>query len=90
MTYIIHETQGLQKACLETTACYEATERDTENIESDPGMMQSVVEHQEIPNEDAIVIPVMRRKKRHRGKKLTAGRSGKLKERSRGYCGFWK
>jgi hypothetical protein len=42
MTRVNHETQSLQKACQETTACHEATETDTEKTEPDPGMMQSV------------------------------------------------
>jgi hypothetical protein len=29
-THVTHETQSLQKACLETTDCYEATKTNTE------------------------------------------------------------
>jgi hypothetical protein len=75
------------KACQETTACHGATEIDTEKIEPNPEMMQSVEEHQEIPKEGAIVKPVEGRKKRHRGRKLAAGRRGEPKELIRGICG---
>jgi hypothetical protein len=51
------------KVCQETTACHEATEADTEKIQPDPRMMQSVAVHKE----GAIVKPVEGRKKRHRG-----------------------
>jgi hypothetical protein len=54
MTHVIHETQSLQKACLEMTACYEATERDTEKTEPNPEMM-AVADHQEVPKEEAAV-----------------------------------
>jgi hypothetical protein len=49
-------------------------------------MMQSVVEHQVIPKEDAVVKPIKERKKRHRGRKLAARRRGERKELTRGYC----
>jgi hypothetical protein len=42
MMRVIHETQSLQKACLETTTCHEVTETDAEKIQPDPRMMQSV------------------------------------------------
>jgi hypothetical protein len=34
------------------------TEADTEKTEPDPGMMQSTEEHQEIPKEEAAVMPI--------------------------------
>jgi hypothetical protein len=42
-------TPAGMKVCQETTACHEATETDTENIQADPRMMLSVTEHQEVP-----------------------------------------
>jgi hypothetical protein len=48
-------------------AWHEVTETDTENAEPDPGMIQSVVEHQGVPKEDAIVKPVKGQKNQHRG-----------------------
>jgi hypothetical protein len=72
----------------ETMSCQEATERDTENTEPDPGMMQSVVEHQVAPKEDAILKPVKGRKKRRRDRKPAAGRRGEQNEMSRGDRGF--
>jgi hypothetical protein len=87
VTRVIHETQNLQKACTDTTACHEATEADTEKSEPDPGMMQSVAEHQVTPKEDAVVKPYKGRKKRHRGRKPAAGRRGEPKEMTRGDCG---
>jgi hypothetical protein len=40
-----------------------------EPTEPSPEMMQSVGEHQEVPREEAAVIPVRGRKRRHRGRK---------------------
>jgi hypothetical protein len=53
-------------------------------------MMQPVGEHQEVPREDAVVKPVRRRKKRHRGRKQAAGRRVEPKELTRGNCGSRK
>jgi hypothetical protein len=50
-------TSADMKACQETTVCHEATEADIEKIEPDSGMMQSVAEHEEVPREDATVMP---------------------------------
>jgi hypothetical protein len=55
---INHKTQNLQKACQETTACPEATVAYTEKIQPDPRRIQSVAEHQEIPKEEAAIMPV--------------------------------
>jgi hypothetical protein len=78
------------KACQETTACHEVTETDTEKIEPDPGMMQSIEDHQKIPKGEAAVMPVRGLKKQHRVRNLVAERPQKLKERTRGYCGSRK
>jgi HD superfamily phosphohydrolase len=53
--------QPIQSELDETTACNGLTE-----TEHDPGMMQSIEEHQEIPKEDATVMPVGERRKRRR------------------------
>jgi hypothetical protein len=58
----------------ETTTYQEATE-----TEPDPGMMQSVEEHQDIPKEDAAVMPVGGPRKRRRVWNLTAERRQKRK-----------
>jgi hypothetical protein len=70
----------------ETTAYNEATEK----IETDPGMMQSAEEHQDIPIEEVAVMPVEGLKKRRRGRKSTAGRRGEPKKLTRGNCGSRK
>jgi membrane protein involved in colicin uptake len=57
----------------ETTACHEATEADTEKIQPDPGMMQSVGEHQEVLKE-ASVMPVGGLRKRRRDRNLARSR----------------
>jgi hypothetical protein len=75
------------KAYQETRVCYGATEADIEKIESDSGRMQSVAEHQEVPREDAAVIPVGGLRKQRRGRKQAAGRREEPKERNRGICG---
>jgi hypothetical protein len=70
------------KACQETTAWYEATERDTEKTESDQGMMRTVGEHHEVPKGDAAVMPVGGLRKRRRVWKLAAEHRQKPKERT--------
>jgi hypothetical protein len=84
MNRVNHETQSLQKAC------HEATEAYTEDIQPDPRMMQSVAEHQEVPKEEAVVMPIGRLRKRRRGQNLAAERRHKPKKRIRGYCGSRK
>ena len=70
----------------DTKSCHEATEADTGKTEYNPGMMQSVVEHQEVPKGDASVIPVARLGKRRRDRNLAAERLQKSQERTRGFC----
>jgi hypothetical protein len=70
----------------ETPAGNEATEK----IEQDPGMMQSVEEHHDVPIEEVAVMPVKGLKKRRRGRKSTAGRRGEPKTLNRGNCGSRK
>jgi hypothetical protein len=48
--------------------------------------MQSAEEHHVVPREDAVVIPVRGRKRRHRGRKEAAGRHGEPMELNRGDC----
>jgi hypothetical protein len=72
------------------TACQKPTEADMENIEPDPRMVQSALEHQEIPTEDVAVMPVKGLRKRRRVWKLAVERRQKPKERNRGFCGSWK
>jgi hypothetical protein len=61
--------QSVRSELDERTACHEATE-----TEPDPGMMQSTEEHQEIPKEEAAVMPVGGLMKRRRDRNLAAGR----------------
>jgi hypothetical protein len=74
--------QSIRSELDETTACNEATE-----TEPDPRMMQSTEEHQEIPKEDAAVMPVGKPRKRSRVCNLAAERRRKRKERTRGNRG---
>jgi hypothetical protein len=67
----------------ETSGYNEATEK----IETDPGMMQSAEEHQDILSEDVAVMPVKGLNKRRRGRQSTAGRRGEPKELIRGSGG---
>jgi hypothetical protein len=55
----------------------------TKKIEKNPGMMQSVEEHQDVSNEDVTVMPVRKPRKRCRVRKSTAGRRGEPKELNR-------
>jgi hypothetical protein len=65
----------------ETTACNKATE-----TEPDPGTMQAVEEHQEIPKEEAAEMPVGGLRKRHRDRNFAAGCRQKPKGRIRASC----
>jgi uncharacterized protein YdaU (DUF1376 family) len=56
----------------ETTACQDAMEANLEKTESNPGIMQYIEEHQEIPKEEAAVKPVGGPRKRRRVRNLTA------------------
>jgi hypothetical protein len=49
--------------------------------------MKAVVEHQEVPMEEAAVKSLATMKKRHRGWHLAAGRREEPKELIRGECG---
>jgi hypothetical protein len=86
VTRVIHESQTLQKACIDTTASHEATETDTESTEPDPRMMQSVAEHQGVPNEDAVVMLVGGLRKRRRDRNLAARPRQKPKGRIQAIC----
>jgi hypothetical protein len=57
------------------------TEANTEKTVPDPEMMQSAEEHQEIPTEDAAIMPVGESRKQHRDRKLAAERRQKIKDR---------
>jgi hypothetical protein len=67
-----------------------ATQAKTDMKAGREEMMQSVGEHQEVPREEAAVIPVRGRKRRHRGRKQAAGRHGEPKELTRGDRGSRK
>jgi hypothetical protein len=71
----------------ETMSFQETTEAHLECDEQTPVTMESEEKHQEAPKEDAVVKPVKGRKKRHRGRKPTAGRRGEPKELTRRDCG---
>jgi hypothetical protein len=71
-------------------ACLGKTEADTEKTKSDPGMMQSTEEHQEIPKGEAAVMPVRELRKRRRVRSLAAERRQKQKESTRGNRGHWR
>jgi hypothetical protein len=78
------------KACRETTACHDATKADTEKNEPDPGMMQSIKDHQEIAKEEAAVMLIGGLRKRRRIQNLAVEHRQKPKEKTRGYCGSRK
>jgi hypothetical protein len=86
MVRIIHETQNLQKACIDMTTCHEVMESDIEKIQPDPLMIQSIAEHQEVPKEDAEVMPVGGLRKLCRDWNLAAGRCQKPRGRIQTSC----
>jgi hypothetical protein len=69
------------------TACLGEMDANTEKIELDTGMMQSIEEHQDVPSEDVAVMPVKGLRKRRGIWKSTAGRRGEPKELNRGNHG---
>jgi hypothetical protein len=75
-------TQPIRAELDEKTACNGVTETEPE-----PGLIQSVEEHQEAPKEDAAVMPVGGLRKRRRVCSLVAKHPQKRKERTRGYRG---
>jgi hypothetical protein len=75
---------GDTKVYQETTACQNATEVDMEKNEPDPGMMQSAVEHQDIPTEDAAIMPVGEPRKQRSVRKLAMESHQKIKDRTLG------
>jgi hypothetical protein len=56
------------------------THPEAMKTEQDPGMMQSMEAHQEIPTEDGMVMPVREMRKRCRVQKLTAEHCQKTKK----------
>jgi hypothetical protein len=74
--------QPIRSELDETTGCNEATE-----TEPDPGMMQSIAEHQENPKGEAAVMPVEEPRNRRRVQNLAAECRQKRKERTRGNHG---
>jgi hypothetical protein len=73
--------QPIRSELDETSACNVATE-----IEPDPGMMQPVEEHQEIPKEEAVVMPVGGLRTRRRDRNLAAGHRQKPKVMYQASC----
>jgi hypothetical protein len=66
------------------------TEIYPEKMEANSEEMKSVVEHEEVPKEEAVVKPVSALKKWHGDWNLAAGHCQKLKERNQGNVGSWK
>jgi hypothetical protein len=61
---------------------------DAKDFKAIPEEMETVTEHEEIPEEDATVMPVGEPRKRRRVCNLAAERSQKMKERTRGKSRF--
>jgi hypothetical protein len=76
----------IRDARIKTTACQEVTGANPEKTEPNPGEKETSVEHQEIPKEDATVIPVGGLSKRRRDRNLAAGRRQKPKKRIQANC----
>jgi hypothetical protein len=68
------------------TACHKAKETDTEKIQPNPRMMQSVAEHQKVPKEEAAVMPVRGLRKRRGDRNLAVGHHQKPKGRIEASC----
>jgi hypothetical protein len=74
--------QSVWSELVETT-----TYREVMETEPNPGMMQSIEEHQEIPKEDVAVMPVGEPRRQHRVWNLATECHQKMKERTQGYRG---
>jgi hypothetical protein len=59
------------------------THPEAVKIEQDPGIMQSAVEHQEVPKEDTAVMPFIAPRKGHRVQNLAADNCQKRKDGTR-------
>jgi hypothetical protein len=70
------------------TAILEKTEAT--DLKANPEEVESELERQEVPKEDAIVKPVKRWKKQHRNRHLAAGGRGEPKELTREDYGSWR
>jgi hypothetical protein len=83
------ETKAIRERMAKLNAHHERTlgHREATETEPDPEMMQSAEEHQEIPNEDASVMPVGEPRKWLRVQNLAAERRLKRKKRTRGNRG---
>jgi hypothetical protein len=64
----------------ERMACQESTETNPEKMKPNPGIMQSIGEHQVVLKEGAVVRSSGALKKRHRGRHLAAGSRQRPKE----------
>jgi hypothetical protein len=72
--------------CPEFTTCHEEIEGYTEKIQQDPRMLQSVVEHQDVPKEEAALILVGGLREWRRDWNMTLGCHYKLKGRVQVSC----
>jgi hypothetical protein len=68
------------RECEEPTSADMKVSQEATEKETDPGTMQSMEEHEEIPEEDATVMPVEEPRKRGRGPK--SGRKAPSEERT--------
>jgi hypothetical protein len=81
MRYILDEwLMDLKEGRKQTAACNAATE-----TKLNPGMMQSIEEHQDIPKGETAVMPVGEPRKRRRVCSLASECRQKRKERTRGH-----
>jgi hypothetical protein len=71
----------------ETVACQEKAEAHLEEEETTSVEMKPEVAHEEVPEEDAAVMPVGGLRKQLRGRKQAAGRREEPKKLNRGICG---
>jgi hypothetical protein len=78
------ETSNTRK---ETMACQEMEECLEEEKPTSVDRKPEVAQQREVPVEDAVVKPVNGRKRRHRGKRQSAGRREEPKKLTRGDCG---
>jgi hypothetical protein len=86
----VRDNQRERTSSQETLACHDATRADTEKNEPDPGMLQSIEDHQEIAKKEAAVMLVGGLRKWRRVRNLAAEYRQKPKENTRGYCGSRK
>jgi hypothetical protein len=83
-------TAEMRDGQIETVACQVMTEGCLESKEPTSLEVESVVEHEEVPEKEATVQTFRALTKRYGDRHMSVKRRGQLKKRTQGNGGFWK